>query len=101
MDLDTLQERRNVRHREKCIEALALHQNVNEIMDIDEKLVVTYADNGSRKQEAGSFSVQGIFRTLPTLPVVSESRRNLADLKVAVLYILSASSGILKIVLYE
>ena len=106
LDLDTLPDRRNVRQAGKCIETLALHQIVNEIMDTDEKTVVTYADDGSRKQGAGSFSVQGItihgvFRPLPTLPVASESRRNLADLKVAVLDILSASSGIPTNVLYE
>ena len=73
-------------------------------MDADQKIVVTYVDDGSRKQGAGSFSVQGItihdiFLPLPTLPVASKSRRNLADLKVAVLDILSASSGIPKNVL--
>jgi len=106
LDWDTLPDWRNVREAEKCIKTLALHQIVNEIMDTDEKSVVTYADDGSRKQGAGSFSVQGIkihgiFRPLPTLPVASESRRNLADLKVAVLDILSASSEIPKNVLNE
>ena len=106
LDLDTLPDWRDVRQAEKCIEKLALHQIVKEIMDTDEKIVVTYADDDSKKQSAGSFSVQdiaihGILRQLPTLSVASESRRNLADLKVAVLNILSASSGIPENVLYE
>jgi len=74
LDWDTLPDQQNVHETGKCIETLALHQIVNEIMDTNEKSVVTYADDGSRKQGAGSFSVQGItihgiFRPLPTKPV--------------------------------
>ena len=57
--------------------------------------VITYHDDGSRTQGVGSYSVQGItiknkFRPLPTLPVASECRSNLAALKVAVLSIMAA-----------
>ncbi len=44
----------------KSIETLALHEIVKEIMSSDGKTVVTYSDDGSKKQGAGSFSVQGI-----------------------------------------
>ena len=51
---------------------------------------MTYFDDGSKKQVAGSFSVKGIpvngkYRSLRTMSIVSESRNNLATLKVAVL----------------
>uniref|UniRef100_A0A0L8FLX6 Uncharacterized protein n=1 Tax=Octopus bimaculoides TaxID=37653 RepID=A0A0L8FLX6_OCTBM len=49
--------------------------------------VVTYSDDGSGKQGAGSFSVQGLiingrYRALPTLLVASQARNNLADSKI-------------------
>ena len=58
-------------------------------MNSEENVVVTYSDDGSKKQGTGSFSVQGItvngkYRSLPTMSIASESRRNLADLKVAI-----------------
>lgn len=98
VDLDTLPESSNVRHAGKSIEALALDEIVKEIMERSEQVVVTYSDDGSRKQGAGSLSVQGItvngkYRSLPTMTIASESRKNLAALKVAVLEILEAASG--------
>lgn len=78
---------------------MALDEVVKEIMNSDEKVVVTYSDDGSKKQGAGSFSVQGItvngkYRSLPTMSIASEPRQNLAALKVAVLDILYAASGV-------
>ena len=62
-------------------------------MDSDSECVISYHDDGSRKQGIGGYSVQGItingiFRPLPTLPIASESRENLAALKLAVLNML-------------
>ena len=58
-----------------------------------------YQDDGSRKQGTGGYSVQGInidgrFRPLQTLKIASETRENLADLKVTVFNLLQACSGI-------
>ena len=82
----------------KAIEAFALKCIVNEMMKADD-VVIKYHDNGSKKKGAGLFSVQGltingVFRALPTLPVVSERCDNLAVLKKAVLRILSICSGV-------
>ena len=63
-------------------------------MESDSDVVISYLDDGSKKQGIGSYSVQGItindkFRALPTLPIASESRENLAALKLAILNILA------------
>ena len=99
IDLDTLPDPRNVRQAGKSIEAMALDEIVKEVMTSSEQVSVTYSEDGSKKQGAGSFSVQGItingkYRALPTLKISSESRQNLADLKIAVLNILEAVSGV-------
>ena len=106
IDLDTLPQASNIRQAGKSIEALALDEIVKEIMDSNEKTVVTYSDDGSKKQGAGSFSVQGVtvngkYRSLPTMKVASESRANLADLKVTVLKVLEAASGVDSKTLFE
>jgi len=106
IDLNTLPHSSNIREAGKRIEALALDEIVKEVMNSDELAVVTYCDDGSKKQGAGSFSVQGItvngiYRSLPTLNITSESRKNLADLKVAVLKILEAASGVAAKILFE
>ena len=106
IDVDTLPESRNTRLAGKSLEALALSAIVKEIMNSNEKVTVTYSDDGSRKQGAGAFTVQGItinrqHRALPTLSVASESKDNLADLKLTTLNILQAASGVDKNVLFE
>ena len=52
--------------------------------------------DGSKKQKAGSFTVQGI-----TMSIVSEAKPNLAELKLTTLQILSAASGVDANVLFE
>ncbi|CAB4062440.1 GABRR [Lepeophtheirus salmonis] len=57
-------------------------------------VVITYHDDWSKKKECGSFSVQGItingkYCDFPTLPVSSETRNNLTQLRLPVLNILS------------
>ena len=85
---------------------LAIDEIVKEIMNSDQKTVVTYHDDGSKKQGTGSFSVQrltikGKYRSLPTFPIASESRRNLADLKLAVLKMIETASGFSSKEIYE
>jgi hypothetical protein len=106
IDLDTLPDARNVRHAGKSLEVLALNEIVKEIMSSDQQSVVTYSDDGSKKQGAGAFSVQGItingtYRSLPTMSIASESRENLAALKVALFNILEAASGVPAKTLFE
>ena len=98
IDFDTAPCFKTIRETGKAIEAFALKCIVDEMMKADD-VVITYHDDGSKKKGAGSFSVQGltingVFRALPTLPVASESRDNLAALKKAVLGILSICSGV-------
>ena len=106
IDLDTLPQTKNIRYSGKKIEALALDEIVKEIMESNENTTVTYSDDESKKQGCGSFSVQGLtvngkYRSLPTLNIASESRENLADLKLAILDILSAASGVNSKSLFE
>ena len=58
-------------------------------MDSESGSVICYHDDGSKKQGIGGYSVQGFtinnkYRPLPTLPIASESRENLAALKIAI-----------------
>ena len=97
IDLDTVPDMKNIREYGKAREALALACVVEKIMTSDEKVVVTYHDDGSKKQGAGSFSVQGVtiegkFHQFPTLALSSETRENLASLKLVILSLLSAVS---------
>ena len=95
LDLDTLPHSKNIREAGKAQTVLALSSIVDAIMESgDTKSVISYHDDGSKKQGVGSYSVQGVtingvFRPLPTLPIASESRENLAALKIAILNILS------------
>lgn len=66
---------------------------------------MTYSDDGSKKQGAGSFFVQGItacgtYRALPT-ESASKSRNNLPDLRVAVLEILKPASSVASKTLFQ
>ena len=85
---------------------MALSEIVKEVVSSDEQSTMTYAKDGSKKQEAGSFTVQGIIingkhRALPTMSIASESKTNLAELKLSTLQILSAASGVDANVLFE
>ena len=94
IDLDTAPHVKQIRETGQALTALCLSEIVEEMMK-DGGGVITYHDDGSRTQGVGGYSVQGItiknkFRPLPTLPVASECRSNLAALKVAVLSIMAA-----------
>ena len=78
IDLDTLPASYSIRQAGKSIEVMALAAVVDEIMNSDASTVVTYHDDGSKKQGTGSFSVQGLtingkFRALPAMQIASES----------------------------
>ena len=85
---------------------MALSEIVKEVVSSDELSTMTYANDGSKKQGAGSFTVQGIiingkYRVLPTMSIASESKTNLAELKLTTLQILSAASIVdAKVVLF-
>ena len=59
IDVDTLPDKKNARSIGKCIEAMALSEIVKEVVSSDELSTMTYANDGSKKQGAGSFAVQG------------------------------------------
>ena len=106
IDLDTLPAQKNTREVGKSLEVLALCEIVKEIMNSHANTVVTYSDDGSKKQGVGSFSVQGltvngVYRALPTLQIASESKDNLAALQVSILDILEASSGVDRKLIFE
>ena len=99
VDLDTVPDRKRIREVGKAREALALHCLMDKMMESDEKTTITYHDDGSKKQGAGSFSVQGAtidgkFYPFPTLCLASETRENLAQMKLTILAILSTVSGV-------
>lgn len=96
IDLDTVPHNSQIRQAGKAILALALSEIV-ELMMSSSDVVITYHDDGSKKKGCGSFSVQGItidgkYRAFPTLPISSETRENLTQLRVTVLNILSIVS---------
>ena len=95
---DTAPSIRSVTESGKAFEALALKCIVDEMMS-SESVVITYHDDSSKKKGTGSFSVQGLtingkFRALPSIAISSETTKNLADLKITVLKILSVCSDV-------
>ncbi len=99
IDLDTAPCSSNNRRESRVQHIYTLAQIVDKIMLSGDKSTITYHDDGSRKQGTGAFSVQGIsidgvYHALPTLPIATESRANLKDLKLTTLHLLSAVSGV-------
>ena len=99
IDCDTMPQPRCVRTAGDAITAMTLGEVAKEISESEQTSTIVYSDDGSRKQGAGSFVVQGItvngkHRPLPTLGVDSETRQNLADLKVLTFEMLEKCSGI-------
>ena len=60
IDVDTLPDKKNARRVGKCIEAMALSETVTEVVSSDDQSTIIYANDGSKKQGAGSITVQGI-----------------------------------------
>ena len=83
----------------KALEAFTLAKICEEIMNSNENVTITYQDDGSRKQGVGSYSVQGVnikgkFYPFSTLKISSETRSNLADLKLTILQLLAVCGGV-------
>ena len=99
VDLDTVPDKSAIRKMGNAREVLALASLVEKIMSSDDRTTIVYHDDGSKKQGAGSFSVQGVtvdkkWYPFPTLTISSETRENLSQLKLTILNILSAVSGV-------
>ena len=93
IDVVTALRSKSIRETGQAIETYTLKCIADEIMASDES-VITYHENGSKKKGVGSFMVQGVtingkFRAFPTLPIASESKENLGQLKLAILNILA------------
>ena len=96
--LDTVPDRATSRRVGKALEAFTLATIASKIIETDDTSCVTYHDDGSRKQGVGSYSVQGVtindeYFAFPTLKICSETRQNLADLKITVLNLLAVCEG--------
>ena len=103
--VNTVPDKRMNRKMAKALEASTLSEIVALMMD-EESTTVTYHDDGSRSQGTGGYSVQGVtinghFYALPTLIISSETRDNLADLKLTVLQMLSVIGGVSVEALWE
>ena len=75
-------------------EAFTLAKVAEKILCSDQSATITYHDDGPKKQSVGSYSVQGAsidgeFLPFPTLNISSETRKNLAELKLTVLSLLA------------
>ena len=93
IDVVTALSSKSIRETGQAIETYTLKCIVDEIMASDES-VITYHDDDSKKKGVGSFMLQGVtingkFRAFPTLPIASESKENLGQLKLAILNILT------------
>ena len=105
-DMDTVPHKSHNRAMGKAIEAFTLAKISEKIISSDQSVTITYHDDGSKKQGAGSFSVQGAsingqFYPFPTLNISSETRQNLAELKLTVLNFLAVCGGVTKEALWE
>ena len=103
--VNTVPDKRMNRRMAKALEACTLSEIVALMME-EESTTVTYHDDGSRTQGTGGYSVQGLtikgqFHPLPTLTISSETRANLADLKLTVLQLLSVTGGVSVEALWE
>ena len=105
-DLDTVPDKAHNRAMGKALEAFTLAKITEKIISSNQSVTVTYHDDGSKKQGAGSYSVQGAsingqFFPFPTLNISSETRQNLAELKITILHLLAVCGGVTKEVLWE
>ena len=98
IEVDPAPSSKSIRETGRAIETYTLKCIVDEIMASDES-AITYHDNGSKKKGVGSFIVQAVaingkFRAFPTLPIASDRKENLAQLKLAILNILAIRCGV-------
>ena len=65
----------------------------------DEEAVITYSNDGSSKSGVGGYVVQSLFiingkqRSLPVMPIFTESEESLKELEITTLKILSTACG--------
>ena len=105
-DMDTVPDKAHNRAMGKALEAFTLAKIAEKIISTDQSVTVTYHDDGSKKQGAGSYSVQGAsingqFYPFPTVNISSETRQNLAELKITILNILAVCGGVTSETLWE
>lgn len=96
--LDTAPHKKRNIAMSRALEAQTLSQLVERIME-SSSASVTLHDDGSRTQGAGGYSMAGItvcgeYYPLPTLSINSETRSNLAELKLTLLSLLATCSGV-------
>ena len=96
VDVNTLPAPSNNNRTETYIEAMALAGLVNEMMNEEnkEEAVITYSNDGSSKSGVGgyivqSFIINGKQRSLPVMPIFTESKESLKELEISVLIQLS------------
>ena len=97
IDNDTLPSMTNLVRTRNYVEAMALNNIVEEVMNSDGGSI-TYSNDGSALNRVGSYVVQsitvnGIQRALPALSIVTESQETLKQLEITTLQILSAATG--------
>ena len=100
VDINTLPAPNNINRTEEYFEAMILAGIVTEIMasSNEEETVITQANDGSKKSGVGSYIVQSFIingkqRSLPVMPIFTESKASLQDLEMTTLQILSAASA--------
>jgi hypothetical protein len=96
--LDTAPHKKRNIAMSRALEAQTLSQLVQRIIE-SSSASVTLHDDGSRTQGAGGYSVAGItvcgeYYPLPTISINSETRSNLAELKLTLLSLLATCSGV-------
>ena len=98
IDVDLAPSSKSIRETGRAIETYTLKCIVDKIIASDES-VITYHDDCPKKKGVGSFIVQAVaingkFMAFPTLPIASERKENLAQLKLAILNILATCCGV-------
>ena len=106
IDLDTVPHNSTHIHEGRAREAFAVSEIVAAIMKSSDTSSICYHDDGSKTQGTGAYSVQGVtvegrYYSFPALSIASETRKNLADLKLTVLALLSICSGIQQIDIWK
>ena len=106
IDLDTVPAKPTNRAMGKALEAFTLAKIAEKILSTDQSVTITYHDDGSKKQGAGSYSVQGAsingeYYPFPTVNISSETRVNLAELKLTILSLLAVCGGCTRESLWE
>jgi len=99
-DRDTLPTEKNIRRQLKNIEAYSLKLVGDKVIDAKESgATITHATDSTTRKYVGSFAPAGLhinrdeYVPLPTLPISSETTKNVADSIVTDFRLLEAASG--------